>query len=85
MVVMVTLVMQHKLVKMVKFRSWSQTITTSNKSITIVVGLIHKTQLHQVQYLTFIQVHKTKRSVYMLFFLAGRVVLRLDLNLKNGS
>jgi len=28
-----------------------------------VVGLTHKTQLHQVQYLTFIQVHKMKKAL----------------------
>ena len=33
------------------------------ESITIVVGLTHKTQLHQVQYLTFIQVHKMKKAL----------------------
>jgi len=50
-----------------------------------VVGLTHKTQLHQVQYLTFIQVHKMKKSAYSTFLLARMVCSRLDLNLKNGS
>ena len=44
--------------------------------------LTHKTQLHQVQYLTFIQVHKNEKSVINAFLLAGRVVLQTVFKLK---
>lgn len=61
-----TLVMLNKLVR---FKSWSRTITISNTLITIMLGLIYKIQQHQGRYLTFIQVYKRRSSVYGTFLL----------------
>lgn len=66
MVDMDTLVMLNKLVR---FKSWSRTITISNTLIIIMLGLIYKIQQHQGRYLTFIQVYKRRSSVYGTFLL----------------